>query len=246
MTNKIPYQLPNITDLLSTFDNAKYFSSLELTMGYHQIVLCPSTKYLTSFIINGRQYEYNRMPFGLVNAPLYFQRVMNNLIGDKKFIKVYLDDLLIFSKDREQHMEDLQNTIELLHRNNISINFSKSSFFRKSIRFLGNIISANGISPDPSRIQNLSQNTKIKTKKDLQSLLGFINWFRPYVKNLSTRLLRITNKLKEKSFTWGDEEINITMRFLMIFKVECYYNFLIMENPLSYLLMLQTMVLVQF
>ncbi len=208
LTEKIPYQLPNMTDLLSTFDNAKIFSSLDLTMGYHQVVLSQSTKYLTSFIINGQQYEYNRLPFGLVNAPLFFQRIMNNLIGDKKFVKIYLDDLIIFSKTEEQHIKDIESIILLLYQNNISINFSKSSFFKTSIKFLGNIVSASGISPDPTRIENFNFNFNIKIKKQLQSLLGFINWFRPYVRNLSQRLFSITEKLKDSVIKWTKENNN--------------------------------------
>ncbi len=195
-----------MTDLLATFDNAKYFSSLDLTMGYHQIRLASSTSYLTSFIINGEQYEYTRLPFGLINAPLYFQKVMNKLLRHKKFIKVYLDDLLIFSKTEEQHIEDIKTVINLLHQNNISINFTKSFFFKTIIKFLGNIISSEGISPDTSRISNLESKINIKSRKELQSLLGFINWFRPYIKDLSNKLSLITDKLKLSKFSWSNED----------------------------------------
>ncbi len=158
------------------------------------------------------------MPFGLVNAPLYFQRAMNNIVGNRKFIKVYLDDLLIFSKTQEQHEKDIITTINLLHKNNISINFKKSKFYQTSVVFLGNIISAQGISPDYSKIQDLEKHVHIKSRKDLQSLLGFINWFRPYLCNLSTKLISITDKLKDAKFNWSNEDNLIVNSILAVIK----------------------------
>ena len=148
----------------------------------------------TAVSINNEQYKFNRLPFGLKNAPMVFQRVMNDLLSNLNFVKVYLDDVIIFSTTVEKHYKHIKTVIERLHQQGISINFEKSTFFKKEIRFLGNILSEKGIKPDLSRVKFTKEMCNPKSLKQLQRLIGYINWFRSYIPNLSDKMKTITEK----------------------------------------------------
>ncbi len=198
-THKHPYPLPNMNDLIATFNGATVFSNIDLTMGYYQIELEKESRKYTAFTINNRQFQFIRLPFGLKNAPMFFQKAMNTLFEGVEFVKIYLDDIIIFSPSIQEHKNNLKFVLKKLQDNGVGINFSKSHFFKKEINFLGHIINANGIKPNLKRISQISSYINPKSIKDLQKLLGFLNWFRPYLKDLSTNLIFITNKLSSKN-----------------------------------------------
>lgn len=204
-TIKMPYPIPAVRDLLIDFKQAKVFSTIDLSMGYYQIKMEEKSKKFTSFIINNQQYEFNRLPFGLKNAPMTFQMSMNKIFANLRFVKIYLDDIIIFSKSIEEHEKHLETVFKIIKENNISVNFDKSEFCKGKITFLGNEISQKGITPAQERIKNI-ETKNIKTKKGLQKLLGYINWYRPYLPNLSRKLVNITNKLKDKEIFWSTED----------------------------------------
>ncbi len=197
-------------DLLSTFHSSKIFSSLDLKQGYHQIPLSPNSIKFTSFLIANEQYEFLRLPFGLKNAPMEFQRAINILFGDLKFFQAYLDDIIIFSSSINEHSQHVKIVFEIIKKNKISVNFAKSKFFVEEIPYLGHLITSQSVKPDPKR---LKQYEEIKTPtclKDVQSLLGLINWSRGYVPNLSIKLEPISRKLRKGcKFNWTQQDDKI-------------------------------------
>ena len=195
------YPLPLIHYYLQQLNGSKVFSQIDLNMGYYQIPIRESDVYKTGFTICNETYEFLRMPFGLANAPRTFQRTMQELLLSLNFTKVYLDDILIHSKREEEHLQHLKQVFEILRKAGASINFEKSHFNQQSVCSLGNIIAADGIKPDISKVCNFNI-IKPKNKKQLQRILGLVNWFRPYIINISEKISEINSKLENsKKFT---------------------------------------------
>ncbi|KRH92533.1 putative transposable element [Pseudoloma neurophilia] len=107
------------------------FSQLDLNSVYHQILIAEEDVHKTSFVIPHGQFEYLKMPFGLSNAPRTFQRAMNRLLGHLRFVRVYLDDILIMAENYEIHLSNIKSVLDILQENGISMNFAKSTFFKK-------------------------------------------------------------------------------------------------------------------
>ncbi len=196
VTKKDFYPIPNLQDQLISLQGYEYFTQLDLNSGYHQISIKKEDIYKTSFFLPWGQYEYLRMPFGLCNAPRNFQRAMNSLLGKFDFVRVYLDDILILGKDRQDHFSNVEKVMSLLKENQITINFKKSNFMKTEVEYLGMIIDAEGIRPITTKLFTNTSIKSPKTIKDVQKLVGFINWFRPFLPNLATKLTVITDLLK--------------------------------------------------
>ncbi|KAG0430536.1 Retrovirus-related Pol polyprotein from transposon opus [Dictyocoela muelleri] len=122
------------------------------------------------------------MPFGLSNAPKTFIKAINKLLGDIEQIKTYMDDILVHSDTISNHMKHLEYVLNRLFKHGASVNFEKSHFCRTEIHYLGHIINGTGIKADISSFNNKELTLPVKPK-DLQRLLGFMNWFRPFIKN---------------------------------------------------------------
>lgn len=203
-TVKINYPLPSIHYYLTQLEGGVIFSQIDLKNGYYQIKIKDGDRYKTAFNILGQIYQFNRMPFGLCNAPRTFQRAMNDILSDLDYVKVFLDDILIHSKSTQEHEAHLREVIERLHQNNIGINMEKFSFGKKQVQYLGHIILKDGIKANIEKMQQFTI-PEIKSKKDIQKLTGLINWFRPFIKDLSTRLGPVYDKLSEENITWGEK-----------------------------------------
>ncbi|KAG0440199.1 Retrovirus-related Pol polyprotein from transposon 17.6 [Dictyocoela muelleri] len=151
----------------------------------------------------GKKFHYKRMPFGLKNAPFAFQKVISNILSGINFIKIFLDDILVYSQSKEEHYDHLKIIFSRLKSYNCSINFAKSSFFKSEINFLGHRVDKNGLYPDSSTIEKLKEKINPKTKKQLMSLIGLFQWFRPFIANLSVKLSPITDILKKGIILFG-------------------------------------------
>lgn len=207
VTVKDAHPFPNMWEEVQSIPRSEFFSQIDLSMGYHQIRIAPDSRKYTAFVTPFDQYEYCRIPFGLCNAPRVFQRTMRGMLGHLPFTRIFLDDILIFSETRDSHKDHLRQVLTILKTNNVSINFEKSNFFKTEVCYLGNIIDNRGFRADISRIQDMASFDCPRTIWQLQKLCGHINWFLPYVRNLSQRLLPITNKLNSKQqFTWSAED----------------------------------------
>ncbi|KAF9761847.1 Transposon Ty3-G Gag-Pol polyprotein [Nosema granulosis] len=187
-TVKLGYPFPGIQYTLIDLKGARFFSQLDLNMGYYQIEIAEKDRYKTAFVLPFGHYEFKRMPFGLCNAPREFQKIMTNKLKEFNFVKIFLDDILIFSKTAEEHENHIEKVLKKLHEEGISVNYEKSSFMNKEVKYLGKIIDERGIRPDTTVLLNLDKLAVPRNRKGLMQLLGIINWFRDHVPGLSQRI----------------------------------------------------------
>lgn len=208
ITVKDAFLFPDLHAQLQDFNNATVFSSLDMNQGYYTIHIREEDIHKTAFVLPLGHFEFLRMPFGLTNAPRTFQKAMKNMLEQCFYTKVFLDDVFFFSKDTEEHKAHLHSVLDILEREVVSINFEKSQFFKEEIVYLCHIINKKGIREDPQRSDKLPDTVpKPKNIKELRSILGLINWFRPYVVNLSSILNSVTDKTKRNSLKeWKDED----------------------------------------
>ncbi|KAG0440449.1 Transposon Tf2-9 polyprotein [Dictyocoela muelleri] len=208
------YIFPKISDIFNKLHGMKYFSKIDLKSGYYQILMSePSIKY-TAFVIENKKFEWLIMPFGLTNAPKTFQRIMDQIFEKETNVIPYLDDIIIFSNTVEEHQNYLRNTLKRLNDYNIKINYEKSEFIKAKIIFLGHSISENGIAPVTDGLRNKLTFTP-KTKRDLQKLLGYFNYYRNFIPNFSERTLYLTDKIGSKGkIVWDKKEKEKTENLL--------------------------------
>ena len=156
-TIKNKYPLPRIDLLFEQLPGAKVFSKIDLRSGYHQIKIRPSDMPKTAFSTRYGLYEYLIMSFGLTNAPAYFMYLMNSVFMPEldKFVVVFTDDILIYSKTEEEHAQHLHIVLQRLREHQLYAKFSKCDFCLKEVLFLGHVISAECISVDPSKVQDV-------------------------------------------------------------------------------------------
>ena len=143
--------MPNVEDIFSKLNGATYFTTLDLRAGYHHIPLDEPSIPKTAFNSPFRKYEYVKVPFGLAQAPAYFQELMTGILKDLNFAIAYLDDIIIFSKTPQEHLSHIRKVFKKLKSANLSMKKSKCNFFSKDIQYLGHILSATGIRPLPSK-----------------------------------------------------------------------------------------------
>ena len=195
ITRKDKYPLPRIDDLLDRMHGSKVFSSLDLQSGYHQIRIDPADVPKTAFRTHQGLFEFILLSFGLTNAPAAFQREMNKIFADLPFVLVYLDDILVHSKDETEHKAHLRQVLNILKMNKLYAKRSKCSFFMPSVKFLGYMISADGVSVDPAKIDVILDWPRPKDASEVRSFLGLGNHFKRFVQGyskLTTPLVELT------------------------------------------------------
>jgi hypothetical protein len=157
VTIKNKYPLPRIDLLFDQLSGAKVFSKIDLRSGYHQIRIRPEDVPKTAFTTRYGLYKYLVMSFGLTNAPAHFMYLMNSVFVPEldKFVVVFIDDILIYSKTKEEHAEHLQVVLTRLSEHQLYAKFSKCEFWLDTISFLGHILSAEGVAVDPSKVKDI-------------------------------------------------------------------------------------------
>lgn len=203
------FPLPNISEILDQLGGAKYFSTLDLASGFHQIAMEPEDCEKTAFSTTYGHYEYKRMPFGLKGAPPTFQRTMEALLGGLRGIKcfVYIDDIVIHGRSLKEHQERLAQILERIRKSGLKLQPNKCQFLRKETIYLGHVITEDGIKPDPSKLDVVKNYPVPKKAKDLQSFLGLAGYYRKFIKNFSYIARPLTQLLKKDAeFRWTDQE----------------------------------------
>jgi hypothetical protein len=195
------YALPRIDELLDRLHGAKVFSKLDLTSGYYQIAVKPRDRHKTAFRTRYGHYEFNVMPFGLTNAPATFQTLMNDIFRDllDVCVIVYLDDILVYSRNDEDHEQYLRQILQRLKDNQLYARLSKCTFFTSSIEYLGHIVDGDGLRPNPQLVQALVDFPRPKTLKELQSFLGLANYYRKFIANFSHIALPLTDATRNNT-----------------------------------------------
>ena len=185
------FPIPTIDELVNQCAGMKVFSSIDFSQFYHQLPLHASDIHKTAFAVNGRLYEYVRLPFGLKNAVAYCTRIMKSLLCNMKGVIVYIDDVLICSETMEAHKKLLTEVFQKIEKAGLSLNKKKCKFFAKEISFLGFHISNGEIKPDEKRIaplQNWPAPRNRKARETLETLIGFINYYINFVNILHNYL----------------------------------------------------------
>ena len=187
-TIKDAYPLPRIEETLDLLNGAKYFSTIDLAQGYHQVAVDEKDIHKTAFRVgSGGLYEFLRMPFGLCNSPATFQRLMEVCLHEENFdiLVLYLDDILVFSQNIDDHMDRLDIIFSKLKSHGLKIKPSKCHFFRKQVCYLGHIVSEQGVSTDPAKTEVISLWPKPTTERQLRSFLGIAGYYRRFVKGFA-------------------------------------------------------------
>uniref|UniRef100_A0A8P4KEB8 ribonuclease H n=1 Tax=Dicentrarchus labrax TaxID=13489 RepID=A0A8P4KEB8_DICLA len=182
------FPLPRIEEALEALGQAKYFSTLNLTSGYWQVEVAEHDKHKTAFSTPMGLFEANRMPFSLQNAPSTFQRLMTCCFGDLNFthLLIYLNDLIIFSKTFDEHLERLQPVFDRLKEHGLKLKPSKCQLVRREVHYLGHLVSAEGIRTDPEKISRVKDWVRPTNRKEVLQFLGFTGYYRRYVSGYST------------------------------------------------------------
>jgi len=203
VTIKPIYHIPDSRTIFDTLNGSKIFSSIDISSAYYQCPVKEEHKKYTSFTTRKGQYEFNRMPFGLSGAPFTFQRLMNTIFRKENWqiCLIYLDDILIFSENIDEHIIRLKKIMEILLHSGIKLGPKKCSFFMTELCYLGHKISAEGIQADPSKIEVLKNWPVPKTVHDLRSFLGFCNYYRRFVKNYSELSKNLEQLIKGKDLS---------------------------------------------
>jgi hypothetical protein len=174
VTVKNKYPLPRIDDLFDKLRGACVFSKIDLQSGYHQLKSRECDIWKTAFISRYGLYEYTVMSFGLTNALAYFMYLMNKVFMEylDKFVMVFIDDILVYSRSEEEHEDHLRLVLKKLRDHRLYAKLSKCEFWLKHVAFLGHIISKGGISMDPSKVQDVLSWNVPTSVGDIQSFLG--------------------------------------------------------------------------
>lgn len=205
ITIKDVFPLPRTTDLLESFHGAKIFSTLDAAAGYWQVPLSEESIPKSAFICPEGLFEFLVMPFGLCNAPATYQRIMNVLLAGVNGISclVYLDDIIVFSKDFDSHLHDLAEVLDRLMDAEILLKPSKCKFGVNRVEYLGHIVSDKGIAPDPRKLEKLWNFPRPKSVVDVRSFLGFAGYYRKFVRNFAIIAEPLFDLLKkDHEFIW--------------------------------------------
>ncbi|GJX83295.1 putative reverse transcriptase domain-containing protein [Tanacetum coccineum] len=195
LTIKNRYPLPRIDDLFDQTTGSRYFSKIDLQSGYHQLRVREEDIPKTAFRTRYGHFEFTVMPFGLTNAPAVFMDLMNRVCKPylEKFVIVFIDDVLIYSKSKEEHEVHLKLILELLKKEKLFGKFSKCEFYLQEVHFLGHVMNSEGIHVDPSKIKAVKNWKPPKTSTEIRSFLGLAGYYKRFIINF----LKITKPLTQ-------------------------------------------------
>jgi hypothetical protein len=209
ITIRYRFPLPRMDDLMDCLSGAIFFSKVDLKSGYHQIRMREGDEWKTTFKTNEGLYEWLVIPFGLMNAPSTFMRLMNEVPKDfiEKFVIVYLGDILIFSKTEAEHLRHLAAVMKRLQQEKLLINMKKSSFMRTKLIYLGFVISTNELKMDPKKVNAIKNWPSSKNMFEVQSFHGLASFYRKFIRKFSgiSALMMDTMKKRHKCFHWTEE-----------------------------------------
>ncbi|GBG77112.1 hypothetical protein CBR_g23437 [Chara braunii] len=231
ITIKNAEPLPRIDDLLDRVQGCKYFSKIDLKSGYHQIEVHPHDRYKMASRTRYGHYEFIVISFGLTNTPATFQRCMNDLFRPwlDRFVVVYLDDILVFSKTLEEHEGHLRQILSKLRESNFKINPKKCEWAKTEVLYLGHVLDGDGIWPEDSTIASIRDWPTPKTLTELRSFLGLASYYRKFVRNFSTIAAPLHRLLKKETIWKWDQDS--TSAFKKLKKALIEYPVLKVSDP---------------
>ena len=209
ITKKNRHPLPRIDELIDRLRGACFFSKLDLMSGYHQQRVYDDHTHKTAFRCRYGHYEFNVVPFGLTNAPASFSRMMSNVLDPvlDKCAVVYLDDILIYSRSRSEHLRHLREVLTLLRKNGLYAKLSKCMFMQQETEFLGHVITKDGIKTSAGHVRAIQEWPTPSSQKEIQQFLGLAQFYQQYVDNFAAIALPLTNLLaNDTEFLWTQDQ----------------------------------------
>ena len=206
VTEKDGHPIPRIGDSLDALTGATVFSTLDMTSGYHQVEVAEADRDKTAFVTGrGHHLRYVTMPFGLCNAPSTFQRLMERVLQGLvwKTVVVYLDDVIIYSRTPAEHLGHLQEVLERFREHKLKLKPRKCELFKKEVKYLGHVVSADGVATDPALIEKVTSWDPPGNQKETRAFLGLTGYYRAYVPcygDIAEPLVRLTDAKAE--FRW--------------------------------------------
>lgn len=220
ITVKNRYPLPLISELIRTVKDAKVFSALDLRGAYNLVRIAEGEEWKTAFRTPSGLFEYLVMPFGLANAPAVFQSMVDAIFSEFKdrFVVCYLDDILVFSQNHDQHREHLRIVLERLRANNLFCKEEKCHFFTDKLLYLGYVISPQGVSMDPSKVESITNWPAPTSRREVQVFLGFANFYRKFIRHFAKTVRPLTRLLrKDADFFWDQATATAFKRIKLAF-----------------------------
>ena len=219
-TKKDSYALPRIKELLDFLAGNIFFSTVDMKSGYHQVEILENHKERTAFTAGPLGfYEYNRMPFGLTNSPATYQRMMEQCLSDLhlRICCIFIDDVIIFGRNYEEHLGNLRLVFDRIRQHNMKLAPDKCSFFKRKVKYVGHIVSEEGVEIDPEKTEKVVNWPKLSSPEDVRRFLGFVGYYRRFIRNFSTISKPLTDlmpiptskrskKHQQKPWTWGVEQ----------------------------------------
>ena len=208
VTIKDAYPIPRIDETLDALGSAKWFSTLDLSSGYWQVALDEDDKDKTSFIVRNGLYQWKVMPFGLTNAPATFERLMEKVMKGLQWeiLLVYLDDIIVYGRTVEEEIQRLRMTFSRLRDAHLKLKPSKCHLFCTTVTYLGHVVSADGVSTDPAKVQAINDWPRPKCKKEVRSFIGLASYYRKFVRGfaeIASPLHMLT--AKSAKFQWSED-----------------------------------------
>ncbi|KAA0054966.1 transposon Ty3-I Gag-Pol polyprotein isoform X1 [Cucumis melo var. makuwa] len=232
ITVKYRFPIPRVSDLLDQLGGACIFSKIDLRSDYHQIRIRPGDEWKTAFKTNEGLFEWLVMPFDLSNAPSTFMRLMNKVLHPflNKFIIVYFDDILVFSKTYDQHLQHIDQLFQVLNHNELYVNLKKCIFCSNEIAFLGFIIRKDHVLMDEKKVEAIKNWSTPTTVIQVQAFLGLASFYRKFIQNCSSIAAPITDCLKKGAFEWGPKQqdsfnlLKESLRNILVLKLPDFFQ----------------------
>lgn len=192
------YPIPEVNVILSNLGKARFFTTLDLKSGFHQITLSEQDREKTAFSVGQGKYEFCRLPFGLKNAPSIFQRAIDDVLREQigKSCYVYVDDVIIFSENEDDHVKHIAWVLNRLYEANMRISREKSHFFQESVEYLGFVVSRGGIKTSPAKVEAIHDYEQPSTLFNVRSFLGLASYYRCFIKDFASIAKPLTDILK--------------------------------------------------
>ena len=209
VTIKNRYPHPRIDDLFDQLQGSSYYSKIDLRSGYHQLRIQEDDVPKTAFRTRYGHYEFLVMLFGLTNAPAVFMDLMNRVCKPylDKFVTIFIDNILIYSKSQVEHQEHLRLVLELLRKEQLYAKLSKCDFWIREVQFLGHVINEKGIHVDPSKIDAIRNWEAPKTPTEVRQFLGLAGYYRRFIEGFSKIAQPLTALThKDKKYNWGEKQ----------------------------------------
>jgi len=210
MMVKNKYPLPLISELISQLCRARYFTKLDVRWGFNNVRIKPGDEWKAAFRTNRGLFEPLVMFFGMTNSPATFQTMMNDIFQDliaEGIMVVYLDDILIFTRTEEEHAKAIRQVLQVLQEHKLFLRLEKYEFCKEQIEYLGLVISENEVSMDPVKVAGVREWPTPENKMDIQAFLGFINFYRRFIRDFSAKARPLFDLTRSKQvWTWSGRE----------------------------------------